>query len=710
MKLFRDRFQNDKKTVMILTIDSKQLTFSSFLIKLCLMMAVCYFWGSPESAYPDMTSSVSADEQKSMILESIVVTEKRTDRTRRTGDADLESTSSFFSLIERHEFEGKMESLAEVIEKETGVQVRQSGGLGSFSSVSLRGSASEQVLVFLDGVLLNDASSGEMDLSAISLSDVESIEVFKGTTPANFGKASIGGAINIRTNRTEKGFKGSVSAGYGSFHTKQGSLFISHKPSEWDYLVSADILDTENDFEFVNDKGTGFNTDDDEVQRRNNSAVRRFNLLAKAGYDISKDVRLELNNQWFSKDQELPAWNNSPLADTTLDTKRNVAALGLIADNVGIPGLNTHFKIHHSWKEETYDDSNGFVGLGRQKEKYTTRQTGGSAYAEMFRGNHLLSLFTEYNRESYEPESLLQEKNANDSTRDYISAIFQDSWFMANDRLILTPALRYTWIRDELDSAASVFGLPLEGRSRNRDYFNPQFGAKFRIFDWLTMKTNWAEYHREPSFFELFGDRGFFIGNKDLKAEQGTNFDCGLEIDYRINQGPIQRVNLESTYFYSEVDDLITRTFDARGVGKSVNISGSTIEGVEAGLSLDFLNHFRLIGRATWQDPLNESQIKAFDGKRLPGRYKKACMGRIEARIADWKVYAEKIMEKGIFYDTANLLKAEDKDETNLGVTWTCNKLTVVLEARNMADNQYEDYNGFPLPGRFFSATLKMNF
>ncbi|MFO8083378.1 MAG: TonB-dependent receptor [Desulfobacterales bacterium] len=653
---------------------------------------------------------MSSTDQKTMVLESIVVIEKRTDRPRQTGDADLESTPAFFSLIERNEFEGKMESLAEVIEKETGVQVRQSGGLGSFSSVSLRGSTSEQVMVFLDGILLNDASGGGVDLSVITLSDVESIEVFKGITPANFSKASVGGAINIRTNRIEKGFKGSVSAGYGSFDTKQGSLFINHKPSKWDYLLSADILDTKNDFEFVNDKGTKFNTDDDEVQNRNNAAVKRFNLLTKVGYDISNDVRLELNNQWFSKDQELPTWNNSPLTETTLDTKRNVTTLGLKADNVGSLGLNTHFKINYSWKEEIYDDSDGFVGLGKQKEKYTTRQTGGSAYAELFKGNHLLSLFTEYNRELYELESLLQEKNASDSTRDYISTIFQDSWIMLNDQLILTPAMRYTWIEDELDSATSIFGLPLEGRSRNRDYFTPQLGVKYRIFDWLTLKTNWAEYVREPSFFELFGDRGFFIGNKDLKAEKGTNFDCGLEIDYRMDRGPIQRVNLETAYFYSEVDDLITRTFDARGVGKSVNISGSTIDGVEAGLSLDFLNHFRLIGRATWQDPVNESQVKAFDGKRLPGRYEEAYMGRIEVKIAHLKLYAEKKVEKGIFYDTANLLKAEDKDETNLGATLACEKLTLVMEVRNIEDNQYEDFNGFPLPGRFFSATLKITF
>ena len=93
-------------------------------------------------------------------LDTVVVTAAKIEDTYQTGDVDTEQTPAFITVIEREQFEGKMEDIAEVMEKEAGIQVRQSGGLGSFSSVSLRGSTSEQVMVFLDGVLLNDASGG----------------------------------------------------------------------------------------------------------------------------------------------------------------------------------------------------------------------------------------------------------------------------------------------------------------------------------------------------------------------------------------------------------------------------------------------------------------------------------------------------------------------------------------------------------------------
>lgn len=233
-------------------------------------------------------------EKPAFQLDTVVVTASGGASDFKTGDVDLETAPTSVTVIERAEFEGKTESLAEVIEKTAGVQVRQSGGLGSFSSVSLRGSSSDQVLVFLDGVLLNEASGGGVDLSSIALSDVAAIEIYRGTSPINFGKASIGGAVNIRTRRTGEDFGAAVTAGYGAFDACKLSAFINHKPGRWDYLLSADYLGSENDYDILNDNGTAYNKDDDRWEPRRNAAFDQFNLLGKAGFDLSDTHRVEL--------------------------------------------------------------------------------------------------------------------------------------------------------------------------------------------------------------------------------------------------------------------------------------------------------------------------------------------------------------------------------------------------------------------------------
>ncbi len=626
------------------------------------------------------------------------------------GDVHLSSSPVFFSVIKRPEFEGKIESLADVLKTQTGVQIRQFGGVGSYSTVSIRGSESQQVMVFLDGVLLNTAAGGGVDLSTISLSDVESIQVFKGITPVNFGKASIGGVVNIITRRTEKGFKGNITLGYGSFDTKKASLFINHKPGKFDYIISADSLTSKNNFKFINDMGTKFNTADDREEERHNDAVRSNNILTKAGYDFSSNFRTELMNEWFSKHQQLPDWRNSIFADTTYDINRNITNLGFILKNHPVEGINFHLNFKRLWIWEQYDDSNGWIGLGKQKNRYITERYSTDLYGEWIGENNILSSDVEYFKETYKTKYLLQPQNPRDSYRRYLSLALQDSLFLFNERLIITPGGRYTWIKDHLNSGTSIFGLPLPSKTREEDYLQPQIGIKYRPFSWLSLKTNWAKYVREPTFFELFGDRGFFIGNDDLKAEKGENFDIGVILKKKFDLWWLNTFRLELCYFKTNITDLITKTFDARGVGKFVNISSAKIKGTETEINFSFLKYLNWTTRMTIQDTKNENPNPTFYGKELPGRFKYTYYNRLDFRIKKIKFYVERLIQKNMYYDTANLLPADTKDETNAGISILYRKFLLTLTLNNIEDNHYQDFNGYPMPGRSFFVTLQYRF
>ncbi len=660
-----------------------------------------------------ITSSIcfSQDEPKRpVILDTVVVTAQKAKTPVATGDVDMESTPVFTSVIRREAFEGKTESLANIIEKETGVQVRQSGGLGSFSSVSLRGATSDQVMVYLDGILLNDASGGGVDLSNISLSDVESIEIYKGMTPVNFGKASVGGAVNIRTLRSKEGFGGNAIVGFGSFNTIKAGAMISQRISDFDYLISADYLTADNDYEILNDNGTQYNPDDDRWEDRNNADVDRFNLLARFGYQFSKDRRLDFLNQFFSKDQGLPTWNNSPAASTTFDVDRNISTLSFTANDFTPLHFNTKTQAHYTWKQEEYDDSKGQVGLGRQHNTYKTNRLGFNTFWEWLGEINTVTALMDFLYEKYDMEDHLGTQNPRDSRRYFFNLGAQDNLYLFDDTLIITPAGRITWIDDKLESAMSVWGVPLEGRSRNDFYFTPQLGIRYIPYNWLTLKTNIARYVREPSFFELFGDRGFFMGNPDLKEEEGINFDMGFEINRIFTKGWLRRISVNCAYFRTDADDLITRVYDARGVGKSVNISGALIQGIEFGASVEIFDYIRAVFNATYQDTENQSDIKAFDGKSLPGRFDQTYLARLEGVYKKIKIYVEYIREADMYYDTANLRKARNRNEVNAGISWNFKSFLVSFEGKNLGDELYEDFNGYPLPGRSFYCSVKYEF
>lgn len=644
-------------------------------------------------------------------LEAIVVTAEKPSRSQQTGDVNLEATPSFYSLITRDQFEGKVESLAEVIEKEAGVQVRQAGGLGSFSTVSLRGSSSEQVLVFLDGILLNDASGGGVDLSTISLSDVDSIEIFKGITPMSFGRSSIGGAVNIRTLRAGKGLHGNVSAGYGSFDTWQTSGYVNHKPGALDYLASASYLTSKNNFTFTNDRGTTWNPRDDREEERHNAQFKENNFLGKLGYDFSENVRIDVMDQWFAKDQGLPAWNNSRKAKTSFSTDRNIAVVKLTANDLGPHNLNTSSFLDCTHQVEEYDDSLGQLGLGKQRNRYITDRIGGHFLLDWRTEKNTLTPMLDVQHETYEPRDLLNPKNRiGESSRNSISSGLQDNLYLFQERLILTPALRYTFIMDERNSAVNLWGKRVKGTSVSEGSWNPQLGAKYQVLENLFLKSNIARYVREPAFYELFGDRGFFIGNPELKPEVGINFDLGFEAGWKGSGLWLQNISASSAVFHNQVEDLITLVYDARGIGKYVNISDALIQGIENTLKIEFLKHLRFIGTATWQNPVQESEIKVFNDKVLPGRFQESFLARLEAFWGPAKIYGEFTAQSGLFYDAANLLKAKPQALINVGGSFSYRAVTVSVDAKNLGNDQYEDFNGYPMPGRSAYVTVQYKF
>ncbi|MDZ7833447.1 MAG: TonB-dependent receptor [Desulfobacterales bacterium] len=652
-------------------------------------------------------SGFAEEKQTNFTLDPVVVTARGQQSDYQTGDVDQVNTPSFFSTITRDEFEGKMENLSEVIESQAGIQVRQSGGLGSFSTVSMRGASSDQVMVFMDGVLLNDASGGGVDLSNIALADVDSVEIYQGTSPINFGKASIGGVVNIQTRRSKKGFNANAIAGYGSFNTRKLSAFINHKPGRWDYLISADYMDSDNDFEIENDNGTPQNPADDRTEDRNNAQFDQANVLTRLGYDFTKNARLDIMNKWFSKDQGIPSWNNSPRTETELDTERNISTLKLTLNDITPLHLNTSTQVDYLVKEELYDDADNHIGLGRQKNRYDTDRLSGRFFAEWLSDRHSLRLTLEALNETYEAENELNGEKTNDSDRRSFSAGIQDTVFFANDRLSITPAVRYTHISDDFSADGDALGIDPVDDARTNDHFMPQIGVKFQASDQVTVKSNLAKYFREPSFFELFGDRGIFLGNPELEAESGVNFDIGLQYFRQWSEGRLNRLSAKAVYFYSQVDDMITRTYNARGIGKADNISEASINGIETRISAEVFGNFRLIGQYTFQDAENKSRIASFDGNQLPGKFRHSWLGRIEYNWRQLKLYTEYINESDMYYDSANLLEAPTKTEVNCGLSYLMDSWRISLEAKNIGDDRYEEFNGYPLPGRSFFASIK---
>jgi len=116
-------------------------------------------------------------------------------------------------------------TLGELLADIPGVWVNDSGTPGGLVTASIRGSAANQVLVLVDGIPINQATTGVADLSSLPLSEFERIEIRRGVASSHYGGGAVGGVVNLVT-RTGVEANGEFTLGLGSAGERRYSLAL----------------------------------------------------------------------------------------------------------------------------------------------------------------------------------------------------------------------------------------------------------------------------------------------------------------------------------------------------------------------------------------------------------------------------------------------------------------------------------------------------
>jgi len=111
-------------------------------------------------------------------------------------------------------------SITQALATLPGVTISQNGGPGSTSSVSIRGSSGSQVAVFIDGIRVGSATTGQAEWADLPTSAFDRVEVISGPAAASFGADAVGGVVQLFTNRAaNQPNQTTISTGGGSNKT-----------------------------------------------------------------------------------------------------------------------------------------------------------------------------------------------------------------------------------------------------------------------------------------------------------------------------------------------------------------------------------------------------------------------------------------------------------------------------------------------------------
>jgi hypothetical protein len=149
------------------------------------------------SAGKDRTVNVCMEEDPIALSE--VMVEARHERKELT---EARQQGVPVSVIDGKLLAGRGTSIAEVINHQTGVKVRRTGGVGSDTKINVRGLEGNRVQIYLDGHALN-TPDGSFSINDIPLQFIDRIEIYKGIVPPEFGGDGLGSAINVVTIEAE---------------------------------------------------------------------------------------------------------------------------------------------------------------------------------------------------------------------------------------------------------------------------------------------------------------------------------------------------------------------------------------------------------------------------------------------------------------------------------------------------------------------------
>ena len=595
---------------------------------------------------------VTADEPNAEVPidpveDTLVVTASRREES-------LATVGTALSVLSREDIEARGDSsVLELLRGLPFLEVAQTGGPGHQASLFLRGGSSSHTLVLIDGIRVNNPSTGAYDFADLRGEEIDRIEVLRGSQSSLWGSEAIGGVVQVITRRgDQESFRALAEVGdidYGRLGLSAGGQ------GRWNWRASLSGEKFE-EFSTASENNGNSEVDGHEV----------FQFSGHGGVDLSDQSTLSTNLRLASSETDLDGFSFvdfRPADDPDYRQDRRTTTLGIRLNNLRNSTVQWGASVGLVEEDlEGIDPSEDFNNF-----RIDTRATSGSLRGQwQASDSQVLSVGVDY--ENREVENLGQF-----SESDRLGALWlQEQWYGLEGSLSLSGAIRY--------DDHSRFGG--ETTWRGAVAFIPNLFTKIHA----SLGTGF----KAPTLNDLYFP---FFSNPDLLPETSLGWDVGIGQDF--NEGKVQ---YDLTYFSLEVDDLIG--FDASF--SIANIDEASIQGIEGTLAYRPHTNLSFDFGYAWTDTENKTTGLPL-ARRPENRFTLASTFRIGDLV---DVYLSLLSVRDRVESSGQAMDDYERVDFRLG--WPMNDhLTWSLRGENVLDDDYEEIPGYTTPGRYFALGLQ---
>ncbi|TVQ65499.1 MAG: TonB-dependent receptor [Balneolaceae bacterium] len=601
----------------------------------------------------------------SLELDQIVITASKI-------PLSLRETTKPVILIDRREIEQSgSRNLGQLLNQQSGIRVNDAFGSPANPQILyLQGAAPSNTLILINGLAINDPSGtgGTYDLRSIPLSNVEQIEILKGSQSTLFGSDAIAGVVNIITRQPGTSpVQATGEFAYGSFNSLQASGGLRGSLNERVSYVMNYKRESSDGFSAAVDP-----TGSDSFGRdgfASDAFFVRTDLAVTDGLVVSPFFHYS----GFDGDFDGGAFTDAE-NEFSLQKMSPGAQLSYHSDRVQLRGGFNHVRTDRSFLSQFGLDE--FEGRFNNADLYTVYSLFGPV--QLLAGlNYQHSLL---------PGSDETERFSSTITSPYATLFIKNP-----DGLSAEAGIRFN-THSEYGSNTTFSLAP-----------SYQITGSLKLFGSLTSGF------KAPTLSELFGPFG---ANPDLQPQTSRYLSGGAEMLMRN-----QSLRFTAQIYQREIDDLIIYSFESGFINRDrQNDSGFELSGnwianhrVRAGA------HYNYVTGEITTDDAQGNRIRQDNLIRRPAH---SIGANLQLRLSDrldLRIDGEYNSDRSdLFFDMSTFTQQEVSLEAytliNLyaGYTLFDGRTTLFLDIRNLLNSEFTEIYGYNTAGLNAKAGFRL--
>ncbi len=576
-------------------------------------------------------------------------------RTARTAEQNLAAVT----VIDRAEIErSQAQSVPELLKKVPGVSLTSNGGPGKTTSLFMRGTNSNHVLVLIDGIKVGSVSSGAAAFQDLPVELIERIEVVRGPRSSLYGSEAIGGVIQIFTRRgTGQGAKPFFSAGYGTHDSYNGSVGVSGGDGRGWYSLGISGQDTD---------GINAKTADASGYENDADGYRNLSGTLSAGYRFDNGLELDGNLLQAKAHNDYDQVN-----------RRRTAGFGANADGVQkVIGGRARFAPLEPWLVtlqvgRSEDKSDSYLD-GAFESRFDSRRDSASWQNDLsLAEGHTLSLGFDHQRDEV------------NGTTDYVEDSRDNTGAFVQ---YLGEYGRHDWQLSLRRDDNEQFG--------DHDTGNAAWG--YALSDALRLTASYGTAFKAPTFNQLYFP-GF--GNPNLDAETSRSLEAGLSGKHGWGHWSVNA-------YRTSIDNLIANV-RVNGNLRAEGVDKARIRGLELALGSTLLG-WDWSANYTLMDAENRSKRGDLYGKDLNRRPSQLFNLDVDRAFGDFSVGASLHAQDSSYDDLDNQTELAGFATLDLRGEYRIDKAwRLQTRLANLFDADYRTIEGFNQPGQAVYVTVR---